>query len=198
MIVFIKQLVTDYGEIAAGLTAIISFLIFLYKKLIKPRIIQPITSRLDKIDKVCETLGPNGGKSFYDKISSIDRKIGITNSRGSALNSALGLGEWLSDPEGNTIKVNDIICRVTGRPETDFMGQDWQNVVHPEDREIVIDDWENSVKYHRDFKMRYRWTNSNGAEIIIDATARLIHDSNNKIVGYLGTVVFIDNEKGPN
>jgi PAS domain S-box-containing protein len=197
MITLIQELIVNYGEIAAGLTAIISFAIFAYKKFVYPKMILPITSRLDKIDKVCDTLGPNGGKSFYDKISSIDKKLGITNTRGAALNSALGLGEWLSDAKGNTLKVNDIICRITGRPESDFLGQEWQNVVHPEDREIVIEEWENSVRYFRDFKMRYRFVSSDRESLTVDATARLIHDSTGNIVGYLGTVVFI-NEKGPN
>lgn len=195
MLKLIHDLIQNWGDIAVGAGAILGALWTLYFKFLKPKIIKPVADKFDKIDKISYALGPNGGTSLYDKIHSIDKKTSLGNVRSEALNATLGIAEWQSDEDGHCIRMNAVGCMVTNRPESDFLGSNWMNVVHEEDRERVIHEWDNSVKHKKDFLLVYRWTSSDGDSLYIDVIGKPIYDSSGKIIGYLGTAKFLGNKK---
>lgn len=191
------ELIIQYGVLAGSVTAIIGAIFALRRlyEVIRQRILVPIWDRFDKIDKVSSTLGPNGGTSLYDKVVGIDKKISITDARTQSLHSALGLAEWFSDIHGQTVAVNDMASRITGRPESDFLDNNWINVLHPDDRDAVVEEWLETVKDRRTFSMKYRWLDSHDKSLWIRATAKPVFDSQKKFIGYIGTVVLINKEE---
>lgn len=185
------------GKVFGIITTIIGGVFAIYKlyyKLIRPKLLQPILDRFDKIDKVYLAVGPNGGTSLYDKVVSLDKKISIADARTQSLNSALGLAEWHSDHEGHTLAVNDIACRLTGRPETDFLGSNWINIIHEEDRAEVVAQWFAAIKDKRTFIMEYRWLDNENKSILVQSIARPIFNSQNKFLGYIGTATVLNIE----
>lgn len=190
MLEVITIVIQHWGEIALAITAIggaVATIWGFYNKFLKKKIIHPIWERFEKIDKISATLGPNGGTSLYDKVNSIDKKISVADARGASLNSVFGLVEWQSDINGQTLKINDVACRMTRRPESDFLGNNWMNVLHAEDEEAVLDEWRDSLKNQKDFRMKFRWTTSESETVFVEAVAKPVYDSGGKLHGYLGT-----------
>ena len=183
------------SEAITGTAAILTSLGVLYGSFIqiRKRIIRPVRSWLDKLDKVCETLGPNGGSSLYDKLTAIDRRTVITEARGAALTDAMGVAEWQSGINGECLSISRAACRRTQRAESEFLGYNWRNVVHPDDSERVAEEWHNAVKEGRIFTMRYRWTTDSGTAIPIRATATPMR-SGGVLIGWIASVVFEEDE----
>lgn len=160
---------------------------------LRKRIIRPFRTWLSKIDRVCETLGPNGGSSLYDKLHAIDRRTIITEARGAALTDSLGIAEWQSGTDGSCTSISRSACRRTSRAESEFLGFNWQNVVHPDDIERVAAEWHEAVAHGRTFSLRYRWTTSKNVAIPIRATATPLH-SGGVLMGWIASVVFEEDE----
>ena len=189
MLITFMTILNHWQAILGAIVGIGGSILAIYKayKKIKVKAVKPILDRLEKIDKISETLGPNGGSSLYDKMHAIDRKLGTSVVRSEVFNSVLGFIEWESSPDGQIIKVNDVACRVTVRPEHDFLGNNWMNVIHDDDQEAVFDEWRDSLLNRKDFKMKYRWTTSHGTPVVVDVVAKPVYDSVGKLTGYLGS-----------
>lgn len=191
---YLYNLVVNNKEFIGALIPIGTILYAIYK-ITQKKVITPIKVRINqfeqiinKVDKISSTLGPNGGSSIYDKICSMDHKLSINDSRSETLNSVIDIGEWQSDENGLTTSINDVICRMVGRPETDFLGQNWINIIHPDDRHLVTVEWFDCVKNNRTFKMEYRWLDNEGHSVPILAVGKPIFDSSNKLKGWIGSV----------
>jgi PAS domain-containing protein len=182
------------GKVAGIITALIGAIFAIYKlyHTIIKKSISRISAYLVKIDKIYDAIGPNGGTSLYDKVVAIDRKVSISDARTQSLHSALGLAEWFADINGQTTAINDIACRLTSRPETDFLGNNWINIIHPDDRDQVVEEWFEAVKDRRSFIMKYRWLDNNNKSLTINAVARPFYDAQKKLMGYIGTVTVIN------
>ena len=161
---------------------------------VRKRLILPVKSWLARIDRVCETLGPNGGSSLHDKITAIDRRSAVAEARGVTLTDSAGVGEWQSSTSGVCTYISRNVCRRTGRAESEFLGHEWRNVIHPEDVERVEDEWNAAVREGRSFSLRYRWTHSDGHSIPIRATASPLRIGAGVLVGWIASVVFEEDE----
>lgn len=171
-----------------GAGGVIVPLIIYLRKLFLRKIWIPYKSWLSKIDKACETLSPNGGKSIYDRISSVDKKLCISEVRSRTLVTNLEIGEWQSDINGQCTFVNSAACRMLNRTEADFIGRNWVNVIYPEDRERVIEEWDRAVQERRVFELQYRWLHFDGHPVEIGVTATPLIDSTSTVIGWLAVV----------
>jgi two-component system CheB/CheR fusion protein len=81
---------------------------------------------------------------------------------------------WGARPDGSCDFVSGQWERYTGVPETEQLGYGWLELVHPEDRDRVRDEWRASIKTGKelDVEMRfrgrsghYRWFNSRSVPI---------------------------------
>lgn len=203
MFTSISAFIITLGAVVAALVGIASAIYPIWKYFIYPKLVQPVTNKWHEtsesvalIRKVYATLGPNGGSSLYDRIASMDRKISITDVRTIGLNSAHGYGEWLSGPDGRCARVNDIIIRKTGRPETDFLNNNWLHTIHEDDRENVQMEWEECVRQQRLFSMDYRILTYDYKPIEVSVVGRPIYNSMHEFIGHIGNINF-NNEKGP-
>ena len=179
-----------------GIIPVIGGIIFtLWKYFINPKIWIPIKTQWNDIQlnnkrtaKIYETLGPNGGSSFYDKVVAIDKKISYNLVRLAVTNEINGIGEWFSDLDGRCTYINTTALLLTNRIEDDFLGMNWMNVIHPDDRNRVHDEWISSIREKRNFVLSYRWTNRNGDAIPIFAVSKPVYDSSNTLIGYIAVV----------
>ena len=53
----------------------------------------------------------------------------------------LPVGICWCDPEGRCIYVNGRWCELTGRTDDEVLGESWEEVVHPDDRQRVRESW---------------------------------------------------------
>lgn len=169
-------------SVGGAITVLSAAVVFFKRKFVKS-----ISERLKKIDTICDTLGPNGGKSLYDRLVAMDKRLAIADARGKALTSSINIIEWQTDKNGNCTFMNWAASRLTNRPESDFLGRNWVNVVPLDERSSVVNEWESAVTEIRDFDMEHRWMNADGTEITVHSMAKPLVDSVGEVNGWLGT-----------
>lgn len=191
---YIINFLQDNYEFIIGIATIIGIIITAYVKFIRPRYIIPISNfwhrllnGLEKIDQISTALGPNGGSSLYDKIHSIERILNINDIRLISVTNTWGLIETLTDENGKWIKVNDNILKLTGRPESDFLGNNWINTIEEEHRNRILNLWDSTLAMGNRFQFKCNLLHLDGKKKIpIEFTAQPAYDSENRLVGYVG------------
>jgi diguanylate cyclase (GGDEF)-like protein/PAS domain S-box-containing protein len=99
----------------------------------------------------------------------------------------LPIGVYETDPEGRFVYVNAHWCKLTGVDRDDAQGASWASVVHPEDLERVVAEWQRSRVERRDFSLEYRYMRADGKPAWIWVRAVELIDDSGEITGYLGT-----------
>ncbi len=66
-----------------------------------------------------------------------------------------GLAYWISDKDGQLTYVSPMLCKVTGRSESELLGNNWINAIHKSDRERIFRSWEFSVENQTGFDEIY-------------------------------------------
>ena len=167
-------LIVEYGELAAAITAIAGFIILIYSKFLRPKVIEPISSRLDKIDKV------------DSKIDNMDKKLSMADMRSYTLNCCMGIIEFKMDKDGKITKINDIATRISGYPEDHLIGLNWMDVIHPTQKEEVLNEWKNNLLYKRTFIGKILCVTMKDEHIHLDLIVRPVFDSTNNFIEYIG------------
>ncbi|MDX9880458.1 MAG: PAS domain S-box protein [Prolixibacteraceae bacterium] len=112
-----------------------------------------------------------------------------------ALSENSPAGIFRADADGKIIYINNWICNLTGISLQDTVGNNWLNLVHPDDREWLHKKFTNAIKAGRNFHSEFRISNKNGNLIIVSAEAVPEPGENGKINGFVGTVTDITEQK---
>jgi len=106
------------------------------------------------------------------------------------------VGIFYADAHGNNRylneKYNEIICLT---PEQ-VMGKEWLDVVHPQDREHVMNQWHKTMRQHCPFKAEHRLRHAKSNKtpwVLTQAVAE--HAPSGEITGYVGTLTDISEVK---
>ena len=102
-----------------------------YKKVIIPIIgfFRSILKSFDNLQIITNILGPNGGKSLYDKVTSIDIRLFNTEEQLKLMFRHLNIGKMKFNELFECTYASSELCRLIGRPETDFLQNNWLNLV---------------------------------------------------------------------
>jgi PAS domain S-box-containing protein len=111
------------------------------------------------------------------------------------LAEASPIGVFLTDPNGDCLYVNQTWSQITGLTQQQALGQHWSRTVHPEDRERVFQEWNNSTLNQQQIKSEYRFLRADGSVAWVIGQALPLIDSEGKIEGYVGTVTDITDHK---
>jgi PAS domain-containing protein len=170
----LHDLIVEYGQLATAITAIIGLIILLYTKIIRPKIIHPINSRLDKID------------NLDSKIDNMDKKLSSADMRSYTLNYCMGIIEFKMDKDGHITKINDVATKISGHPEDSFIGLNWMDVLHPINKNEILSEWKNNLIYKRTFMGKVVFVGSKKEDIVIDLIVRPVFNSSNEFIEYIG------------
>jgi PAS domain S-box-containing protein len=151
----------------------------------KMNTIEALDTKIGKIDSIYEQLHPNGGKTLADKIDRIESIALNSNQSIKAVASSMGIGMWKSDVEGNCIEASDELCNILRCSESEILGSNWSQVVHPEDRENVWKEWSFCVRNKTNFNMRYRTIKNGEPNFYVHGTAYHTF-KNGKSIGLIG------------
>ncbi|HYG39326.1 MAG TPA: PAS domain-containing protein [Cytophagales bacterium] len=101
---------------------------------------------------------------------------------------------WTASPEGEMDYFNEQFYRYTGKTFEESEGWKWVDVIHPEDKDDVIEKWENSISKGEDFETEYRKKGDQGYKWHL-LRAVPLKDDNNKIIKWFGTCMDIEEQK---
>ena len=102
---------------------------------------------------------------------------------------------WMSDVSGTTIFINKKWTEVTGQLVKDALGYGWLEMVHPDDRQQMGDDFLKAKVSEQVFSGRYRLRTITGAYRWVADTGSPRIDNNGSYLGYIGGVVDIHEAK---
>ena len=135
-----------------------AFFIWFCNVLEAPRRIEEIMARLDGIQHDLHTA------------------IGLARATWDSLPNPV----WQSDALGMCVHCNIAYRELLGYQFSEVSGLQWKQVIYPEDKDMVYEEWESAVKDKRPFDLRYRWITKAGKIIPIHAHAIKIKSQKNK------------------
>ena len=105
------------------------------------------------------------------------------------------VGIFQTDKEGSCNFVNDEWQKYAGMTFEDAMGFGWVNSIHPEDKERVLNIWQESILNNTEFLVEFKFQNQNNQVTWASAKAVGLYDSQNDLYGYIGMVLDITERK---
>ncbi|MBI5476633.1 MAG: PAS domain S-box protein [Ignavibacteriales bacterium] len=105
------------------------------------------------------------------------------------------VGIFRTDINGDTTYVNPRWSMISGLSGTEALGRGWLNAVHKEDREKIIAEWKKATQIHVASTLEYRFVHPDGKVVWVIGQAVPERNSDNQIVGYIGTVTDITERK---
>jgi len=104
-------------------------------------------------------------------------------------------GIYMTDLQGNFLYVNQRWCEMAGLEPEDAFGQGWVKGLDPEDRERIAGLWYETVRSGGQWAHEYRFRTPEGKTTWVYDEARVLHDTQGQIVGYMGTNTDITDRK---
>lgn len=105
------------------------------------------------------------------------------------------VGIFRTDPEGRTLYVNPMWCRISGMSSSAALGDGWLDGVHPEDRERVVQGWQAASQNRLGSDTDYRFLRPDGRIAWVMGQATPERDEKGQITGYIGTITDITERK---
>lgn len=160
-----------------------------------------LLDKLSKLESAIAKIGgevcPNGGHSLRDAIDRIEQKQHYHEQRTKLLLSHSSYGSWESDPRGNLIWASDILLRMAGVTMSEIQGASWANIVSPNERAGVFDEWSAAVEQQRNYRQHYHLVNNlTGKIVYVEARAVVMRNRDGSVGGFLGTVTPLEDING--
>ena len=111
------------------------------------------------------------------------------------LTSISPVGIFHTRSDGYTTYVNPKWCEISGLPEDEALGDGWLSSVHPEDRHIIQDGWEQAIALKSKSDSEYRFVHKDGLIKWVLGQAVPEINSQNIITGFVGTITDITDIK---
>ena len=105
------------------------------------------------------------------------------------------VGIFQTDVSGNTTYVNPRWCQISGLSFEDALGTGWLKAVHPDDKERLFEGWKESIGTVKSSFSDYRFIHPDGTIAWVMGQAIPEINSENKTIGFLGTVTDITARK---
>lgn len=170
-------------------TALMGFVILLWKKIVKPTIDVYTNWKLalEKIEKIFFEVTPNGGTSIKDAVRRIEKEAALSRERFKAMYAEDSAAVFESDSEGKFIWVNRTFCRLTERSPDQLLGSGWHNAICPRFRSETICEWEKSIKENREMSgHKSEFITPRGQCIEIVCSSYKMRDYRGNTIGFIG------------
>ena len=105
------------------------------------------------------------------------------------------VGIFHTDETGYTTYVNPRWCQISGMSCEEALGNGWLNAVHEDDKEKLQIGWIQATKDSRLSLSEYRFVHSDGAVTWVIGQAVPEINSQNQVIGYVGTITDITERK---
>ncbi|OUL32980.1 hypothetical protein BV372_17470 [Nostoc sp. T09] len=105
------------------------------------------------------------------------------------------VGIFCTDDVGTSLYVNERWCEMTGLTKDQALGVGWLAAIHPEDRERVQTEWNQSVAQKLPFRSEYRYQRPDGSEVWVFGQAVAERTDTGEIITYVGTVTDISQQQ---
>ncbi|PTN05618.1 PAS domain S-box protein [Mangrovibacterium marinum] len=105
------------------------------------------------------------------------------------------VGIFRAKPDGSLSYVNPRWCEISGLNCENAKQNGWSENIHPDDRKKLIDEWNKTITRGHDSKIEFRFIRKDGSAKWVICFVSQELDANNQLVGYIGTIIDIDERK---
>ncbi len=105
------------------------------------------------------------------------------------------VGIFLTDRQGIYSYVNLRWCALAGLSQEQALNNQWEESLHPDDRQRVAEEWRQAVAGQTMFSSEYRFQNADGSVNWVLAQAVTSRGMRGELLGYIGTVTDITERK---
>jgi PAS domain S-box-containing protein len=124
-----------------------------------------------------------------------ERELRESEKRYQTLANVSPVGIFHTNSDGLTTYVNPTWCQISGVSAEEALGEGWLKAVHPEDRELINKNWQEATHFPTTSTADYRFVHSDGSITWVIGQAVPEMDSDNQLVGFVGTITDITERK---
>ncbi|MCX6036485.1 MAG: PAS domain S-box protein, partial [Chloroflexi bacterium] len=133
--------------------------------------------------------------SMLDSLENSRAKERESEERYKNITTISPVGIFRTDLNGATTYVNPMWCHLSGLSVDEALGDGWLSAVHPEDKESLTKGWQETTRLHKASFADYRFVRPDGTVVWVMGQAIPEMNSENQIVGYVGTITDITERK---
>ncbi|MCB1081561.1 MAG: PAS domain-containing protein, partial [Chlamydiia bacterium] len=105
------------------------------------------------------------------------------------------VGLLFSNQNGEVVAANQKMLEILGvLPELAY-GDNWLDILHPEDKEKVADSWKRVINEQIVIELQFRFRTPDGLINWVNGTLLPIRNLSNEVIGILGTFVVVNKQK---
>lgn len=94
---------------------------------------------------------------------------------------------WRADKDGFCTFANAAYQKLVGRAMDELAGAGWAQVIHPQERNEVMDSWREACHAGRDFYIEFRIVHPREGSINVRAKGFPVRDGRGQVVEYIGS-----------
>ncbi len=102
---------------------------------------------------------------------------------------------YQANKDGTCSYVNEEWLKYSGQTYEEALGVGWTNAIHPEDKDHVIESWQESITTGKKFLIDFRLLNKKGEVLWISAKTVGLYDTKKELYGYIGILIDITERK---
>lgn len=102
---------------------------------------------------------------------------------------------WITNSEHLCTYISRGWLEFTGQPEHQVLGQGWSEVIHPEDRDYVLNVFNHAAAEARPFEVDFRIAHSSGQYRWVSKVGHPRKNAYGSFEGYIGSVIDVDARK---
>jgi PAS domain-containing protein len=137
-------------------------------------------------------VGPAKVEEILEILKALVGEVAYVKAVGLAMPDLIDRPVWFSDAAGHCVGCNDFYVRLLVRQKHEITGENWRSVIHPDDRNMVEQQWNAAVRDRRDFALSYRLVTSAGEEIAVFGLASCLRTKTNEVVGWIGKITLTE------
>jgi PAS domain S-box-containing protein len=93
---------------------------------------------------------------------------------------------WMGDAQGRITYCNHAMRQATQRTNTDFVGHDWIEIIHPDDREKILELREAAQRHRRPYRGEFRFHAADGSHRVVYFIGTPVEDEHGEVVQWVG------------
>jgi len=129
------------------------------------------------------------------KLEQMNTELRESQERYQTLTRISPVGIFRTDANGSTTYVNPKWIAISGLLYEKALGDGWLDAIHPDDKEKVRRGWQKSTIQHQASYSDYRFVRPDGTLAWVMGQAVAEMDSENRVIGYVGTITDITERK---
>ena len=124
-----------------------------------------------------------------------EEQLALSENRYRSLVHASSQIVWTGDASGNQMNRLPEWQAFTGQSDEEVLGFGWADAIHPDDRALVVREWERSITTGSTFKVEQRLCRHDGVYRDMVAHAVPVRDASGQIVEWVGTHTDVTEQK---